>query len=119
MCPYCGSAITEPALVPRSTPLSLRSRNAMFLAASAMAAIAVETVSCVTMYGGATDCSREDCGGAPYIRGNERASDAQGPSAELDASDASRPSNDADADAGTSWNDAESTRDATLDASGD
>jgi hypothetical protein len=91
----------------------------MFLAASAMAAIAVETVSCVTMYGGATDCSREDCGGAPYIRGNERASDAQGPSAELDASDASRPSNDADADAGTSWNDAESTRDATLDASGD
>lgn len=62
-----------------------------------MTVLAVETVSCMALYGGATDCSREDCGGAPYIPGNNRAADAEVPSDERDAADGAPAPTDADA----------------------
>ena len=92
----------------------------MFVAASAMTLLAVETVSCVSLYGATIDCSQEDCGGPPYIPGNARAPDAEAPSEDLDASDASRPSNDADANAVTDAKaDAQIMSDAARDGSGD
>jgi hypothetical protein len=88
----------------------------MFLAASAMTLLAVETVSCVSLYGATIDCAQEDCGGPPVIPGNNRAPDAEPPSNEADASDGARPSTDADASSdATTTSDADGSRDASGD----
>ena len=56
-CPYCGSTETVP--VPAPTRIN---RKAMYFAAVVMTTAAVETVSCVAMYGASVDCEDEDCG---------------------------------------------------------
>ncbi len=80
-----------------------------------MTLLAVETVSCVSLYGATIDCAQEDCGGPPYIPGNARATDGGTPSNDLDAAD------DAPSPGDAATSDAESTSDsgAARDASGD
>lgn len=78
-----------------------------------MTVLAVETVSCVSLYGATIDCAQEDCGGPPYIPGNNRAADAEVPSDERDATDGAPAPTDADAsvDATTAQDAQDASRD--------
>ncbi len=74
-CPYCGSTETTPVPAP---PRHLN-RKAMAFAAVVLTTAAVETVSCVALYGASVDCEVEDCGYPRRCQGIPVSAVGQGP----------------------------------------